>query len=160
MTLRGPLSTGGAGCSDCEHRCATRCATNHKQETKATTTTTTNQTPDVPLPAGTTVHGDFDQWGYEFRNIWGDDRRVDATDISLAPCAAQLPDGSIDTEGAVADSPPQIFIDEVRADGARCECLRVSVEGALNLAADLLKLADVIKGWIAAAAVPGPTLPQ
>jgi len=96
------------------------------------------------LPAGTTVHGDFDQWGYEFRNIWGDDRRVDATDISLAPCAAQLPDGSIDTEGAVADSPPQIFSDEVRADGARCECLRVSVEGALNLAADLLKLVDVI----------------
>jgi len=48
---------------------------------------------------------------------------------------------------AVADSPPQIFIDEVRADGARCECLRVSVEGALNLAADLLKLVDVIKGW-------------
>jgi len=65
------------------------------------------------LPAGTTVHGDFDQWGYEFRNIWGDDRRVDATDISLAPCAAQLPDGSIDTEGGSRflgfRGPPPVF---------------------------------------------------
>src|SRR6478672_2404079 len=47
-----------------------------------TTTSTTNH-PDVPLPAGTTVGGDFDQWGHEFRIIWGDDRRVEATDISL-----------------------------------------------------------------------------
>jgi len=124
-----------------------------------TTTSTTNHR-DVPLPAGTTVGGDFDQWGHEFRIIWGDDRRVEATDISLAPTAAQLPDGSINTEGAVADMSPQIFIDRVADDGTNYECLRVSVEGAQNLAADLLKLADVIKGWIAAAAVPGPTLPQ
>jgi len=49
--------------------------------------------PNVPLPAGTTVLGDWDQWGYKFRFVEADQRRVEATNIRLAPCA-QLPDGS------------------------------------------------------------------
>jgi hypothetical protein len=108
---------------------------------------TTINTPDVPLPAGTTVLGDWDQWGHEFRLVWGDHRRVAATDISLSPCAAQLPDGSIDTEGAVAERAPQIFIDQAEDDGTRRQCLQVSMEGARHLVAALIAMIDEVDRW-------------
>jgi hypothetical protein len=113
-------------------------------------TTTTDPYPDVPPPAGTTTTlDDWKEWGYKFRFVWGDGRRVEATNIRLTPCAAQLPDGSIDAEGVVAEEPPSVFIDQVENDGTCRECLKVSVEGARNLAAALLDLVDAVDGWAA-----------
>ena len=111
-------------------------------------TTTTTPHHDVPLPAGTTALSSFKDWGNEFRFVWREHRRVDATNIALTPCAAQLHDGSIDTDGAVSDEPPGVFIDEVEDDGEMGrKCLKVSVQGAKNLAAALIEAADAVDAW-------------
>jgi hypothetical protein len=100
--------------------------------------TTPPTAPDVPLPAGAHTLSTWEDWDNEFRILWGEGRRVEATNILLSPCAAQLPDGSIDTGGTVADEPAQVMIDELR-DGNSYDCLSVSVQGTRNLAQALIE---------------------
>ena len=85
------------------------------------TTTVTNPYPDVPIPAGAHILADWFEWDNNYRLVEGDARRVEGTNIVLSPCAAQLPDGSIDTEAAFTDQPPHVFIEELR-DGAPGRC--------------------------------------
>jgi hypothetical protein len=73
--------------------------------------TTTTTIPDVPPPSGAHTLSTWEEWGGDYRLVWGTDRPVPASIISLAPHAVQLRDGSID-DGAVAE-PPGIAVEEV-----------------------------------------------
>lgn len=98
--------------------------------------------PDVALPPGAhAVSG----WVCQFRIIWGAIQSVEGTNIELQPAASQLPDGSIDL--TTENEEPSVMIDRIAADGTRCDCLRVTAQGARNLAAGLLQAADVLDGW-------------
>ena len=70
---------------------------------------------DVAPPAGAEAMCDWADWGNEFRFVTAD-HRVEGTNFVLSPCAAQLPDGSIDTETTVTNDPPHVTIYEF-ADG-------------------------------------------
>jgi len=62
------------------------------------------------------------------------------------PFAVQLPDGSLDLDGTVAE-PPGMFIDELRSDGQATERLNITVHAARDLAQALLEAADEIDRW-------------
>ena len=68
------------------------------------TTTATNPYPNIAPPAGAEAMCDWADWDNEFRFVFSK-TRVDGTNFVLSPCAAQLPDGSIDTEGLVSEAP-------------------------------------------------------
>jgi hypothetical protein len=72
---------------------------------------------------------------------------VSASDISLAPHAVQLRDGTID-DGTIYE-PPGISVEEVGDDGRRGEHFSVTVQGARNLAQALIEAADGLDGWAA-----------
>ena len=72
--------------------------------------------------------------------------RVEGTNIVLSPCAAQLPDGSIDHAGVVSEPPSVMIISELD-DGGGCELLNVSMQDARKLAQALLEAADEIDRW-------------
>jgi len=72
--------------------------------------------------------------------------RVEGTNIVLSPCAAQLPDGSIDHAGVVSEPPSVMIISELD-DGGGCELLNVSMQDARKLAQALLQAADEIDRW-------------
>ena len=77
--------------------------------------TTTPNVPFVPLPPGVEDFDDWRNWNYEYRLIWGAEREVESfTDdahrahersIIVAPCAAPLPDGSVNTNDRAACAP-------------------------------------------------------
>lgn len=101
------------------------------------------QTPDpeqIPLPAGAKSADDWSDWGHDFRFVWGERRPVDGTNLALMTCSAQLPNGSIDATGEVAEL-PVVFIDEIR-DGQIHEGLKVTAQGARQLARALIAAAD------------------
>jgi hypothetical protein len=58
---------------------------------------------------------------------------VDGTNLVLSPVAAQIPDGSIDTEATVTTDRPHVTIYEF-ADGDTHERLRVNLKDARKLA--------------------------
>ena len=66
---------------------------------------------------------------------------VDGTNFVLSPCAAQLPDGSIDTDATVTNDPPHVTIYEL-VDGNMHEGMRVDLKDARKLAQALLEAAD------------------
>jgi hypothetical protein len=106
---------------------------------------TTTTTSEVPPPSGAHTLSTWEEWGGDYRVVWGADRLVPASDISLAPHAVQLRDGSID-DGAVAE-PLGIAVEEIGDDGRRGEHFSVTVQGARNLAEALLAAADELDGW-------------
>jgi hypothetical protein len=106
---------------------------------------TTTTTTDVPPPSGAHTLSTWEEWGGDYRLVWGADRPVPASDISLAPHAVQLRDGSID-DGAVAE-PPGIAVEEVDDDGRRGEHFSITAQGARNLAQALIEAAELIDGW-------------
>ena len=61
------------------------------------TTTATNPYPNIAPPGGAETLCDWADWDDEFRFVFSE-TRVEGTNFVLSPCAAQLPDGSIDTE--------------------------------------------------------------
>ena len=107
--------------------------------------TTTTTTSDVPLPSVTHTLSTFEEWGGDYRVVWGDARPVPAANISLQPHAVQLRDGTIDD--GTAEEPPRIAIDKILGDGNFADCLSVTVQGARNLAEALLAAADELDGW-------------
>jgi len=73
--------------------------------------------------------------------------RVEGTNIVLSPCAAQLPDGSIDHAGVVSEPPSVMIISELD-DGGGCELLNVSMQDARKLAQALLRhFRDFARKW-------------
>jgi hypothetical protein len=69
--------------------------------------------------------------------------RVDGTNLVLSPCAAQLPDGSIDTEITVTTDPPHVNIYEL-VDGDTRERRRVNLKDARKVAQALLEAVDEV----------------
>ena len=65
---------------------------------------------------------------------------------TLSPTAAQLPDGSIDTEATVTTAPPHVTIYEL-VDGEMHEGLRVNLKDASKRAQALREAADEIDRW-------------
>ena len=73
--------------------------------------------------------------------------RVEGTNIVLSPCAAQLPDGSIDHAGVVSEPSSVMIISELD-DGGGCELLNVSMQDARKLAQALLRhFRDFARKW-------------
>ncbi len=89
--------------------------------------TTSTSTSDVPLPPGTHTLSTCEYWGGDYRIVWGADRPVPVANISLAPHAVQLRDGTID-DGMV-EEPPGIAVDEIGDDGRRGEHFSVTIQG-------------------------------
>ena len=73
------------------------------------------------------------------------DHRVEGTKVVLSPTATQLPDGSIDTTGAVSEAPSVMIYELV--DGDLHECMRISLEEARKLAPALLEVVDELDRW-------------
>ena len=71
---------------------------------------------------------DWADWDNDFRFVFSK-TRVDGTNFVLSPTAAQLPDGSIDTEATVTTAPPHVTIYEL-VDGEMHEGLRVNLKDA------------------------------
>ena len=76
------------------------------------TTTSINPYPNIVPPADAEAMCDWADWDNEFR-FASPKIRVDGTNFVLSPCAAQLPDGSIDTEATVTNDPPHMDIYEL-----------------------------------------------
>ncbi len=109
------------------------------------TTTTTNPYPNIAPPAGAEAMCDWADWDNEFRFVFSK-TRADGTNFVLWPCAAQLPDGSIDTEATVTNDPPHVDINEL-VDGRLHERMRVDLKDARKLAQALLEAADELDRW-------------
>jgi hypothetical protein len=110
------------------------------------TATSAHPYPDVQLPPGAHTLSTWADWDGLYRLVWGDSVLLKDTSIVLSTSAPQLPDGSADTAGVVADEVTAILIGEIR-DGASYDCLSGSVQGARNLAQALKTAAHEIKGW-------------
>jgi hypothetical protein len=108
-------------------------------------TTQTNSYPNIVPPVGAETLCEWADWGNEYRFVTND-HRVEGTNIVLSPCAAQLPDGSIDTEATVASDPPHVTIYEI-TNGHTWERMRVDLTDARKLAQALLDAADEIDRW-------------
>lgn len=113
-----------------------------------------NVQPDPhKIPASTGTNDDWSDWDHNYRLVWGERRPVQATNLAIMTCSAQLPNGSFDAAGEVAE-PPAIFIDEIR-DGRNCDCLTVTVAGARELAQALIAAANEIDILVDAPSRPG-----
>ena len=112
------------------------------------TTTITNPYPNIALPAGARILADWSDWGNEFRFVFSE-TRVDGMNLVVSPCAAQLPDGSIDTEATVTTDPPHVDIYEL-VDGDMHERLRVNLRDAGKFAQALLDAFVAIERWTTA----------
>ncbi|HEY2085220.1 MAG TPA: hypothetical protein VGH54_04165 [Mycobacterium sp.] len=118
--------------------------------------TTTPNVPFVPLPPGVEDYDAWHDWNYEYRLIWGAAREVqswphdghvgDERSIIVAPCAAQLPDGSVATDERASNA-PVIVLQGKNADGALRDLLTVPASRARELASALLEAADELDGW-------------
>jgi uncharacterized protein YaaN involved in tellurite resistance len=96
----------------------------------------TTTTPHVPLPPGTHVISDWDQWGHKYRVVSTAERRVETTNFLISTTAVQLPDGTIERDDA--DDRPSIWIDQL-VDGQKRDQIKVTLEDAIRLADELLK---------------------
>ena len=71
--------------------------------------------PNIVPPADAEAMCDWADWDNEFRFVYQQSPRRRDEFSSLSPCAAQLPDGSIDTDATVTTDPPHMDIDETRS---------------------------------------------
>jgi hypothetical protein len=109
-------------------------------------TTITNPYPNIIVPpAGAEPLSEWADWGNEFRFVFSE-TRVEGTAFVLSPCAAQLPDGSIDTECTATNDPPHVTIYEL-VDGNMHERLRVDLKDAGKLIQALTEAADELVRW-------------
>ena len=113
------------------------------------TTTTTYPFPDFAPPAGENASNDWHETDNAYRFVWGENRRVEATDLSVSTCATQLPDGSIEPAGIDSETAPVVCIDTIK-DGVTSECLTLSLEGAQSLMAALAEAIAELDRWVAA----------
>ena len=115
-----------------------------RKANKTMTTTTTNPHPNIAPPAGAETLCTWADWDNEFRFVFSE-TRVDGTNFVLSPCAAQLPDGSIDTDATVTNDPPHVTIYLV--DGQMHEGLRVGLKDARKLVKALSDAVDRLDRW-------------
>ena len=111
------------------------------------TTTTTNPYPNIAPPAGAEALCDWADWDNEFRFVTNN-RRVDGTNFVLSPCAAQLPDGSIDTDGHRHEATRPTWRSTRLVDGrpGTNACGSTSKD-ARKLAQALLEAVDELDRW-------------
>jgi hypothetical protein len=91
----------------------------------------TTPLPDVPLPAGATVAGEWNDTAFPdpWRVIHGPDRSITDHDVCVAATACQHADGRL-SDVAV-----------------RMRCFELNSDQARELAAALLEAAAEIEGW-------------
>jgi hypothetical protein len=106
-------------------------------------TAPTNPHPDVALPPGAEVAGDWGDWDDEppWRVIYGE--RLEVGAIVTGAWAGQKVDGSVERNGV-----HDVYVDVVEA-GSQCQRLDLSIAEARQLAAALLSAAATAEGWMA-----------
>lgn len=90
--------------------------------------------PNVPIPAGTTVGSDFEEYGDDCRSISGANRVVADSSVSVWTAAEQQRDGTV-------------HLGRVGIDDDRTQLLTLSADEARALAAVLIEAADELDGW-------------
>lgn len=90
--------------------------------------------PDVPIPAGTTVSSDFEEYGDDCRSVAGANRPIGDSSVSVWTAAEQGRDGTVGRG-------------RVGIDDGRTQLLTIFPAAARALAATLIEAADELDGW-------------
>lgn len=107
--------------------------------------TTTTQ-PDVPLPAGAFVIGDWGDMGDGARLIATETKEVEGADVGVSIDAPQRTDGSLVRRRLCS---PRVLVYKCcdHPDYEWQDCLEMPAEAARKLARALVEAADQLDGW-------------